>query len=260
MKKRRPSIPTKFNSEISLGKLRDTHHLELVYPHEDITINTPFGDIYLRNCSFNYTVYAENMPLSYDYDAVVELMEKNDYLEAAIELEKKIAEYPKVPIFYQDLAYCYDKLHETGKTVHIIEQNYHYNKGLPIVDSMYKLLQIRSIGFAALKDYKRAFNIYDVYPKQKRFHPDEVRDFYFFLGHCAYLTRDKDLLEKCYETVKAVRPNSAKELALSARLSELRNPSWRLRFAILVKNLIFWGIILFFFWVIYRIGRWLFWG
>jgi tetratricopeptide (TPR) repeat protein len=243
---------------LTYKQIQKIPYLESSISREYSELDTPFGLIQLCDCSLLYTVYGENLPLVYDPDEVADLLSQKDYIGAVIVLEKAIEKYPKAPLLYQDLALCYEQLKEREKLVDIVQQNYQLNNGLPMVDIFHELAIIdRERNLKDLAFFMPTFSIHESYPRQKHFHPDEVRDFYYLLGICAFYQNNVPLLEQCFDIVKKVGYRSQKYSLLQARLTQKRHP-FRTTFLFIFLILLALGAVIGLFWIIYKLGTWVF--
>jgi tetratricopeptide (TPR) repeat protein len=247
-----------YSGKIPTFAMLKRDNLVLVSNEERSAIATPFGLIQTRFCELLYTPYGENLPITYDTSEVNDLMQENDYIGAAIVLEKEIDKYPKVPMLYLDLAVCYERLKQNEKLYQVIERSYHHNKGLPIVDANYANLQNENLENKSESVFhKSSHYIHEAYPQIKIFHFHEVRDFYYSLGVYAILTENLTLLGQCYNIVTEVGEGSNKIIVLKAELDRMRSPllsNIKFIFFILALLSVVFGV----FWMIYKLGTWVF--
>ena len=208
------------------------------YEYEDTDLDTPFGLIKMRTCELNYTIYGEKIPIIFDHNSLVDAIQAEDYIEMVVILEKAIDKYPRVSLFYIELAMAYEQLKKYDKSEEIVERDFKLNKGLPLVDINY-LTMIKDDESEAgnLFYYGQTYNIHDAYPKQKYFHPLEITEFYIYLGEYAlWNKKDIPLAEKCLATSLMADNKDKKNLQLMAHIQNHKFP---------IKMKIYrWGLIL----------------
>ena len=243
---------------LTYKQIQENGYLEIAIPKEYSELDTPFGLIQLCDSPLLYTVYGENLPLTYNPEEAADLLSQKDYIGAAIVLEKAIEKYPNAPLLYQDLALCYEQLKEREKLFDVVQQNYQLNNGLPMVDIFHELSIIdRERNLKDRAFFMPTFSIHESYPRQKYFHPDEVRDFYYLLGICAFYQNNVPLLEQCFDIVKKVGYGSQKFFLLQTRLTQKRHP-FRATFLFIFFILLVLGVVIGVFWIIYKLGTWVF--
>ena len=229
------------------------------YEYEDTDLDTPFGLIKMRTCELNYTIYGEKIPIVFDHNGLVDAIQAKDYIEMVVILEKAIDKYPKVSLFYIELAMAYEVLKKYDKSDEIIEKDFKLNKGLPLVDINY-LTMIKDDEAEAgnLFYYGQTYNIHDAYPKQKYFHPLEITEFYFYLGGYALRNKkDIPLAEKCLATSLMAGNKDEKNIQLMANIKREKYPiKMKLfRWGLLILLI---GIVVLILWGIYRLFAWIF--
>ena len=229
------------------------------YEYEDTDLDTPFGLIKMRSCGLNYTIYGEKVPIIFDNDSLVDAIQAQDYIEMVVILEKAIDKYPRVSLFYIELAMSYEQLKEYDKADEIIERNFKLNKGLPLVDINYlKLTQDNESEAGNLFYYGQTYNIHEAYPKQKYFHPLEITEFYIYLGEYALRNKkDIPLAEKCLATSLMADNKDKKNIQLTVDIQRHKFPikTKLFRWSLLILII---GIVVLILWGIYKLLAWIF--
>ncbi len=229
------------------------------YEYEDTDLETPFGIIKMRSCGLNHTIYAENTPILFDHDGLVDAVKAEDYIEMVVILEKAIEKYPRVSLFYIELEMAYEQLKKYDKSDEIVERDYKFNKGLPLVDINY-LRMIRDDESEAgnLFYYGQTYNIQDAYPKQKYFHPLEITEFYVYLGNYAlWEKKDIPLAEKCLSTSIMANNLDKNNIQLMTDIQRHKFPI-RMRLYRWGLIILIIGIVVLILWGIYKLLAWIF--
>jgi tetratricopeptide (TPR) repeat protein len=240
-----------------MGKLNKDYMLYVDFV-ENYTLETPFGLIQIRDSDIQDSPYGKHLPMNYNYEVISDRMEQKDYIGAAIFLEKEISKYPKVPLLYFDLAACFERLNEREKALEVIARNFQINKGLPMVDANYNVALNSQLEDASnIEFFKPSYFIHEAYPKQKNFHPDEVRDFYYVVGMYARSNKNLSLFGVACSIVMEVGGESKKVAVLKTYLYRMEYP--RLSYVLdRLGIVVILGSIFGVFWLIYKLITWIF--